>query len=112
MAEYMVEGYKTPYKSIVKARAAAWRMYQQKKYKGTRYGRPNVEVKIFEKIAPRVYSEYLVITDHPWIVGAVGAISYEMGEVARLDSQGLVYEWKPLSMTKIYRQDKRARKGF
>ena len=104
MAEtYIVEGYKTPYTSIVKARAAAWRMYNKKANVG-KFGTRDVKVRIFKKIAPTVFSEYLVVTDHPWIVGAAGAISNETGEVARLDSKGLVYNWEPLAFKKYYKR--------
>ena len=86
MAEYMVEGYKTPYKSIVKARAAAYRLYVQKK------GRK--DIRILEKIAPNVYSEEFVVIKHPQIVGEVGIYCHETNKVARLDSDGLVYNWE------------------
>ena len=90
MAEYMVEGYKTPYKSIVKARAAAYRLYMQKK------GRK--DIRILEKIAPNVYSEVFVVIKYPQIVGKVGIYSYETNEVARLDSDGLVFDWKNMGI--------------
>ena len=48
MAEYLVEGIKTPYENVAKARAAAYRLVNEK---------PKKDVKIFKKIAPNTYSE-------------------------------------------------------
>ena len=85
MAEYLVEGYKTPYKSIVKARAAAWRMYQQKKS-----GR-GAEVKILMKIAPHVYSEIATVTTHPVLVGATGYYCTDLGKWMCVSMNGSLF---------------------
>ena len=100
---YTVDGYMTTYNSIVKARAAAYRMYKKKSSAG-KFGTRGVEVKIFKKVTPGIFSEYLVVADHPWIVGAAGAISNETGEVARLDSKGMTYNWEPLAFKKYYKK--------
>lgn len=80
MAEYMVEGYKTPYKSIVKARAAAYRLYVQKK------GRK--DIRILEKIAPNVYSEIAEVSKHPRNPIMVGYYSVDKNKWETLDKNG------------------------
>lgn len=83
MAEFMVEGYKTPYKSITKARMAAYRLFQQKK------GRK--DIKILEKIAPHVYSEIAEVSAHPNKVGATGYYCTEKGIWMYLDKSGRLF---------------------
>lgn len=80
MSEYMVEGYKTPYKSIVKARAAAYRLFQQKK------GRK--DIKILEKIAPHVYSEIAEVSRHPKNLIMVGYYCVDKNKWVYLDKNG------------------------
>ena len=80
MTEYMVEGYKTPYKSIVKARAAAYRLYMKKK------GRK--DIRILEKIAPNVYSEIAEVSRHPGNSIMGGYYCVDKNKWATLDKNG------------------------
>ena len=84
VTEYMVEGYKTPYKGIIRARAAAYRLVSKK-------NGPS-EVRVLEKIAPYVYSEIALVRNHPKYKGekAVWYYDHAANKYALLDSRGLV----------------------
>ena len=87
---FYVEGYKTIYKSIVKARAAAYRMFQKEK-NTVKFGKRGVQVKIFEKIAPNVFSEIGYLADSKWVIGAVGMYTPEDVEMILVDSKGKTF---------------------